>query len=97
MTIREGSAGIYKKRHDEIWPELAQLLHAYGIFDYGIFLDESTRELFAVLKISDAAHLDRLADEPLMRRWWQYMSDIMECNGDQSPATVPLKEMFYMP
>ena len=32
--------GIY--RHDEIWPELVELLNSTGVKDYTIFLDEES-------------------------------------------------------
>jgi len=53
MTLKEGFAEEYKKRHDEIWPELSILLKTSGIYDYSIFLDEETNTLFAVHKIQN--------------------------------------------
>ncbi|RYE28465.1 MAG: helix-turn-helix domain-containing protein [Sphingobacteriales bacterium] len=34
---------------------------------------------------------------PVMKRWWAYMADIMESNADQSPVSIPLDEVFYLP
>ena len=31
MRLKPGVAAEYKKRHDEIWPELAAMLRAAGI------------------------------------------------------------------
>jgi len=50
MKLRPGAAAEYKRRHDELWPELAAELKAAGISDYSIFLDEETPTLFAVQK-----------------------------------------------
>lgn len=97
MQLHKGFEAEYKKRHDEIWPELQQLLKQTGISEYSIFLDESTGSLFGVLKIKDAAMLDQLPSHPVMQRWWAYMKDIMETNADDSPVSVPLREVFYMP
>ena len=57
MRLFKGQEAEYKKRHDQLWPELESLLHETGIREYSIFLDEA----------------------------------------DNSPVTVPLKEVFYMP
>ncbi len=46
MQLRKGYEAEYKKRHDEIWPELKSLLKATGISEYSIFLDEQTNSLF---------------------------------------------------
>jgi len=31
MQLNQGEAEAYQKRHDEIWPELVDLLHDAGI------------------------------------------------------------------
>ncbi|MDX1936809.1 MAG: L-rhamnose mutarotase [Flavihumibacter sp.] len=97
MKLFKGQEAEYKKRHDEIWPELVQLLKEAGIADYSIFLDEPTGYLFGVLKITNSINLDALPQQPIMKKWWAYMQDIMESNADNSPVSVPLPEVFYMP
>ncbi|KPM47232.1 L-rhamnose mutarotase [Jiulongibacter sediminis] len=97
MKLFPGKEEEYKKRHDEIWPELSQLLKEHGISDYSIFLDEETLSLFGVLSIEDETQMDELPKHPVMKRWWAYMADIMESNPDNSPVSVPLKEVFYLP
>ena len=87
----------YKKRHDEIWPELSALLKEKGISDYSIFLDRETNTLFGVLTITDSQNMDTLPQHEVMQRWWAYMADIMESNADQSPVSIPLDEVFYLP
>src|SRR5215217_7172884 len=96
MKLFEGFEEEYKKRHDELWPELEQLLKSTGIHDYSIFLDETTNSLFGVMKAEDPARLDNLPLQPVMQRWWKYMGDIMESNPDDSPVSIPLKEVFYL-
>lgn len=97
MKINSGAAEEYKKRHDEIWPELKSFLKTNGIYDYAIFLDESTNDLFAILKVEDPKKLDTLPANEIMQKWWLYMKDIMECNPDNSPVSQPLKEVFHLP
>lgn len=96
MKLKQGMAEEYKKRHDELWPELQGLLKAAGISDYVIFLDEETHILFASLKVEDQSELGKLPAEAVMQRWWKYMSDIMDTNPDNSPVSIPLKEVFYL-
>lgn len=97
MHLYPGQAKEYKRRHDELWPELADLLTNTGIHNYSIFLDEETNTLFGVLDIENPAALDELPKHPVMQRWWAYMSDIMAANLDNSPVSIPLKEVFYLP
>lgn len=97
MKLFDGYAEEYKNRHDKIWSELVQLLKQAGIKDYCIFLDEETNTLFAYLTVDETKKLDELPNEPVMKKWWSYMKDAMETNEDNSPVTIPLKEVFYLP
>lgn len=96
MKIKAGFEDEYKKRHDEIWPELEQDISKAGISDYSIFLDEETLTLFAVQKLTDNNTADDLPNNPVVRKWWSYMADIMETNDDDSPVVVPLRDVFHM-
>ena len=96
MKLKKGFETEYRNRHDEIWPELHEELKKAGISDYSIFLDENTLTLFAVQKLSDNNKADELPGKPIMKKWWDYMADIMEVNPDNSPVCIPLKEVFYI-
>ncbi len=97
MQLHPGQTEEYKRRHDNLWPELSQLLSETGIREYSIFLDEETSNLFAILKIEDPTWLERLPEHPVMQRWWAYMKDIMATYPDNSPVSTPLKEVFHLP
>ena len=97
MKLFKGFEEEYKRRHDVLWPQLESLLKTSGIEDYSIFLDEETNILFGVLKVADKTKLDELPDHPVMKKWWAFMKDIMDSNPDDSPVSVPLKEVFYLP
>lgn len=96
MKLKPGFEEEYKKRHDEIWPELKKVLSEAGIKDYSIFLDGETLTLFAVQKQRKGYRDEDVSNHPIVQKWWKYMSDIMETNPDNSPVTVPLKEVFHM-
>jgi len=96
MKLKKGYEEEYKRRHDEIWPELAEELKKAGISDYSIFLDEAAGTLFAVQKLADDNSVDALPGKEVMRRWWDFMADIMEVNPDNSPVCTPLREVFHM-
>lgn len=96
MFLNPGCAAEYKKRHDEIWPELLALLRAAGVSDYSIYLDEENLVLFAVLRRSPGHRMDDLPNEPVMKRWWDHMSDIMRSHPDGSPVVEALPCLFHM-
>jgi L-rhamnose mutarotase len=96
MKLHKGMEAEYKRRHDQLWPELKQLLKQVGIKDYSIFLDEETNYLFGVLKIDNPKAMDDLPNHPVMKKWWAYMKDIMITHPDDSPVSTPLKDVFYL-
>ncbi|MFW5728947.1 MAG: L-rhamnose mutarotase [Spirochaetota bacterium] len=96
MKLKPGMKEEYRKRHNEIWPELVQLLRDAGVSDYSIFLDDDTNTLFAVQKVSGDSGSQDLGKEPIVRKWWDYMADLMETNPDSSPVTKPIEEVFHM-
>lgn len=96
MTLLPGHASEYKKRHDEIWPELVAALKSAGVSDYSIFLDEESNKLFAVLKRTDDHKMDQLPLEPIVEKWWAFMADIMITNADNSPVSTPIDMMFHL-
>ena len=95
MKLKPGYEKEYQKRHDEIWPELAMELTKAGVSDYSIFLDKETNILFAVQKLSESNSADNLPNTEIVKKWWAYMSDIMEVNPDNSPLVTELKEVFH--
>ncbi len=96
MHLKAGQKGEYKKRHDEIWLELKQLLKEAGVSEYSIFLDEATNTLFAFQKNAGNEGSQNLGETEIVKKWWAYMADIMETNPDNSPVSIELDEVFYM-
>jgi L-rhamnose mutarotase len=97
MRLNPGMEAEYRKRHDEIWPELVDLLRQAGVRDYSIHLDRDTGILFGVLWREEGHRMDDLPAHPVMRRWWAHMADIMEVRADNEPIAVPLVPVFHMP
>ena len=96
MKLKKGFETEYRKRHDEIWPELSEELKKAGIYDYSIFLDEDTGTLFAVQKLSQDNTAGELPQKAIVKKWWDFMADIMDVNPDNSPVCIPLKEVFHI-
>jgi L-rhamnose mutarotase len=97
MQLKPGSAVEYQRRHDELWPEIKQILGDAGVSEYSIFLDAETDTLFAFQKVASDGGSQDLGENETIKRWWDHMADIMETNEDNSPVSVELKEVFYLP
>jgi len=96
MKLKPGYEEEYKKRHDEIWPDLKAAITEAGVYDYAIYLDEETLTLFAVQKLRAGEKSAELPNNPIVRKWWDYMADIMETHPDKEPVCIGLREVFYM-
>nr|WP_217354624.1 L-rhamnose mutarotase [Ruegeria atlantica] len=96
MQLNPGCKDEYKKRHDEIWPELVNLLRNAGVSDYSIHLDEETNTLFGVLWRAEDHKMGDLPSREIMQRWWAYMADIMETKSNNEPVAIPLTPVFHM-
>ena len=96
MHLNSGQEAEYRRRHDEIWPELSALLAETGISNYSFFLDPDTLTLFAYLERRAGHTMYDLPFHPVMRRWLTYMQDIMAANPDGSPVSEPLTPVFHL-
>lgn len=96
MQLNPGMAAEYRKRHDEIFPDLVDLLHEAGVKDYSIHLDEETNILFGVLWRRKDHTMAGLPATAIMQRWWAHMADVMATNDRNEPISIDLVPMFWM-
>jgi L-rhamnose mutarotase len=97
ITLKPGADPVeYKRRHDELWPEMADALRKAGIRNYSIFLHGAT--LFAYLETDDVERMRRaLADDPVNARWQAYMRDMISVDVDPETGFARLlPEMFHL-
>lgn len=88
-TVREGMVEEYIRRHDEIWPELVQVLREAGIVNYSIWLTD--HELFGYYECTRGAeYAARVqAESPVVDRWNACMKDIMVMEMDPVTGAQP--------
>jgi L-rhamnose mutarotase len=94
LEVRPGYEEEYKKRHDEIWPEMVETLHRFGIRNYSIYRDGL--RLFAYLECDDPAVLAGQRDDPVVQRWWRMMEPYMKYNADGTPWSASIDEVFHL-
>ena len=96
MKLFDGMSEEYKKRHDSLWQEMKDMIHEYGGKNYSIFLDEETNTLFGYIELESEEKWSKSSETEICRKWWDYMADIMECNEDNSPVSIDLRNMFHL-
>ena len=76
LRVKDGMLDEYKRRHDEIWGDMLDLMRQCGIRNYTIWSFDG--DLFAYCEIEDEAVCKSLLRESeVKRKWDEYMSDII--------------------
>ena len=96
MKIKPGSEEEYRRRHQQVWPELLADLRQAGCSRYSIYM--RGLELFAYMEVEDFQRfLSTMAASQASERWEQHMSDILV--REINPATgfpFVLPEVFHL-
>ena len=95
--IKPGMQAEYKRRHDEIWPEMKQVLKDAGIRNYTIWSDGET--LFGYYECEKGITFAEQAQagSPVVDCWNDYMQDVLELEMDPNTGAQPkLQQMFLL-
>jgi L-rhamnose mutarotase len=95
--VREGMLEEYIRRHNEIWPELTQVLREAGITNYTIWTVGN--ELFGYYECQKGADYAAKvqAESPVVDRWNEYMKDVMVMEMDPETGAQPkLRQVFFL-
>ncbi len=87
--LKEGMLEEYKRRHDEIWPEMKEVLKAAGIRNYSIW--NVGCELFGYYECEKGSEYAAKvqAESPVVDRWNEYMKDVMTMERDPETGAQP--------
>lgn len=94
--VLDGQLDEYKKRHDNIWPEMVEVLRKAGIRNYTIW--NVGNELFGYYECDSVEEAARIqAESPVVDKWNEYMKDVMVMEMDPETGAQPLmKQMFFL-
>lgn len=93
--VKESSINEYIRRHNEIWPEMKEVLSNAGIKNYTIW--NVGNELFGYYEcekgIDFAAKFQ--AESPVVDKWNEYMKDILIMELDPKTGAQPLLKKVF--
>lgn len=94
--VLPGMLEEYIRRHDQIWPEMKDVLHQAGIRNYTIW--NVGNELFGYYECDDVAFAAKVQREsPVVGRWDEYMKDVMRMEMDPITGTqLMLTQVFLL-
>ena len=85
LTLRPNCYAEYKRRHDELWPELAEVMRENGI---SMVIYHFENHLFIHETAPSQEDLDRLSKHPVGWRWDAYMAEVVETDA----AGIPIRQ-----
>ena len=96
LKLKPGMKAEYVRRHDNLWPEMAEMLRAAGLRNYSIWWYRD--DLFGYYESESLAASDAFkANSPVQRRWSEYMADLISYE-EVDGVPVPAPELvFYLP
>ena len=98
LKVRAERLEEYRRRHNQVWPEMLDALRATGWHNYSLFLRPDGL-LVGYLETPDFAQARaRMQDHPVNARWQAEMAPFFESlgNGTADASMVPLEEVFHL-
>ena len=94
-VLKEGKKDEYIRRHNEIWPELVEVLKKAGVENYSIWL--CGNELFGYYECKHGIQFAGKvqAESPVVDKWNEYMKDVMDMPIDERTGAQPLLEQVF--
>lgn len=93
--VRPGMLEEYKRRHDNIWPEMTKMLNEAGIHNYTIW--NVGDELFGYYECDSVEHASAVqAQSAVNAKWDEYMKDVMIASKDPVTGAQPLMKQVFL-
>ncbi|MEI8066828.1 MAG: L-rhamnose mutarotase [Actinomycetes bacterium] len=96
FDIYAGKEAEYKKRHDEIWPELVAELEAAGYTNYTIFQRGLTMVGYLECVPDKATAFGKMANSEVNAKWAKWFEEIIVNLTDGYGNLLELKEIWHM-
>ena len=94
-TVLPEKLDEYKSRHDNIWPEMKEVLARAGIRNYTIW--NVGNDLFGYYECDSVEEAARIqAESRVVDRWNEYMKDVMKMDMDPVTGAQPLMEQVFL-
>lgn len=77
FRIKPGTREEYIKRHNEIWPELVQIMKKYGFGNQTIFINNDHVIAYLECESNYQEQSEKYAEEKISIKWQEYFSDII--------------------
>jgi L-rhamnose mutarotase len=96
FEIYEGQEGEYKRRHDEIWPELVEVIQGSGLKNYSLFRRGTQIVAYVEAHPDVATAMAQVAASEHNTRWSVWFTDvIVSLVGDDGELQI-MEEVWHL-
>ena len=96
FEIRPGTEDEYKKRHDEIWPELVDAIKDAGFENYSLFRRGTTIVGYAECEPDMATAFGKLGRQEVNTRWSKWFEEVIVSLTDESGELYRYQEVWHL-
>ncbi len=96
FELYPGTEAEYKRRHDEIWPELVQALQEAGIKNYTLFRRGMQVMAYAECDPDAETAFGKVGATEVNRRWSEWFEDIIVTLTDDQGRLFQAEEVWHL-
>ena len=96
FELYEGVEDEYKRRHDEIWPELVADIKAAGFSNYSLFRRGTQVVAYAEVAPDLAAAMSKLATSEANGRWSAWFEELIVNLTDVKGQLMSMQEVWHL-
>jgi L-rhamnose mutarotase len=96
FEIKPGTEAEYKKRHDEIWPELVEAIKDAGYSNYSLFRRGTTIYAYAEVEPDVETANAKLGPSEVNQRWSEWFRDVIVSLTDENGQLYRAEEVWHL-
>jgi len=98
FRIKSGTREEYIKRHNEIWPELVEIMQKYGFKNQSIFINNKHVIAYLECQSNYKEQAEKYAMEKISIKWQEYFNDIIDVSidGDENNRYTTYEEVWHL-
>ena len=96
FELYPGTEDEYKRRHDEIWPELVEAIKEAGFKNYSLFRRGLTVVAYVECHPDVASAFARLGTSEANSRWAEWFKDVIVSLTDENGELFTLDEVWHL-
>ena len=96
FEIRPGTEAEYKRRHDEIWPELVDAIKEAGFANYSLFRRGTMIVAYVECHPDVATAFEQLGPAEVNARWSKWFEDVIVALTDEKGELFRLEEVWHL-